>query len=269
MKKLAILILAIFMSAALLASCGTQGDSSDSSATGLVNNGTTSTASKESEATTTTMETVTTVTTQTTSEAASSEESGKVEGETAAAPGGTPTSLSEEEIDKQVRELSASIIKTIETKDFKTLATIVHPVKGVRVGQYTKVDFKNDLLFMNTEIGSIFTDSSTKHVWGMEPDGKTEVKLTGLEYFNRFMYEASFAEYRVSYNSPSLPEAISIKGDYQEMYSELPYADYYYAGTKEGKYLDWQGLRLVYGEYNNKLYLEYIINSSYSVAPLE
>lgn len=150
----------------------------------------------------------------------------------------TPNSLT-------LAETARATIEALSRRDFTALAKLVHAVEGVRLSPYAYVNPETDLVFSAEEILSVAQDEES-YRWGYYDGSGEPIDLTFMEYYDRFVYDADFADAeQVGYNT-QIGSGNTINNA-MEVYPDSVFVEYHFAGF-EAAYagLDWRSLRLVF-----------------------
>ena len=90
-------------------------------------------------------------------------------------------------------QAAAGVTDALQAKDYETVASYVHPARGVTFTPYSTVDFQHDKHFSAEQIKNLAQDTTT-YTWGYE-DGRGEpIQMTMTEYFERFVLDADYTQ---------------------------------------------------------------------------
>lgn len=153
--------------------------------------------------------------------------------------------LPPDEAAKQIGTLAQNAVNAIATKNYKLLASMVSPSKGLRCTPYIYVT-DGDRVLMPTQIANAANDTKKYH-WG-EQDGSGEpIEMTINEYFNRYVYNYEYAKngVKISYNQ-ALGSGNSIN-NHRKIYPNAIVVEYHIP-QKDPQYggMDWGSLYLIY-----------------------
>ncbi|MCL6604045.1 MAG: altered inheritance of mitochondria protein 21 [Paenibacillus sp.] len=144
-------------------------------------------------------------------------------------------------------ESARTVISALKAGNMGTLASWVHPEKGVRFSPYGYVDTKKDLVFSRDEVEGLMEDSK-EYEWRTFPGSGELIKMPYAEYHKEFVYDADFIGVaKVSLNK-GLGQGTTIN-NLNEVYPKENYdfVEYHIEGidpSVEG--MDWSSLRLVF-----------------------
>jgi len=166
-------------------------------------------------------------------------------------------------VDDAVAARAAEIIFSIKNNDITHLATLVHPEKGVRFSPYTFVN-NDDLVFAAADLPALFAVSDT-HLWGYFDGSGEAIKLSGANYWAKFIYDANFAQPKIIGFNQSVGHGNTIN-NISEIYPDGVFVEYHFPGF-DPKYdgMDWRSLRLVLEEYQGQWFLVGIVHDEWSI----
>jgi hypothetical protein len=166
----------------------------------------------------------------------------------------------------QVLALDKQILAALKNKDYESFAGFIHPAQGVRFSPYGYVDTTSAILFsVQGFLEEVSKKPQTKITWGQYDGTGEPIVLTIDEYFKKFVYNADFL------NAPknSLNEMIG-KGNslnnLTAIYKDSDFTEHHFPGFDQ-KYdgMDWRSLRLVFKNYNSKMYLVGIVHDQWTI----
>ena len=163
-----------------------------------------------------------------------------------------------------IKDLSNQTIQALKNKDMDTLSQLVDPKKGVRFTPYTFVSLERDLIFNQEGIKNFFKDDK-EYIWGYYDGSGEEIKLTPSEYYEEFVYSKDFANAdEIGYNKV-LSFGNNLENQF-DVYDDPIIVEYYFPGFEEQyEGLDWQSLRLVFEEEDDKWFLVGIIHNRMTI----
>jgi hypothetical protein len=163
----------------------------------------------------------------------------------------------------QVLAQSKKVVAALKKKDMKTLAALVHPIKGVRFSPYGYVNAEGDLVFRRAQISSLMLTRRT-YVWGAEDGTGDDINLGFPAYFNKFVYDKDFARApQVVYNRVAKSGNTIV--NIAEAYKNAKFVEYHFAGTKKYDGMDWRSLRLVFEKSGANWYLVGISHDQWTI----
>jgi len=160
-----------------------------------------------------------------------------------------------------IKNKAANVIRILKTADWRTLATHVHPIHGLRFSPYSNINEKN-LVFKKEEILTI--DTQKIYIWGTFDGAGSPIRYTLPRYHKEFVYDLDFmvAE-KIIYNK--FAQYGNTYNTIEKMYPDGINVEYYFAGENpQFKGFEWRALRLVYTQHEKKWYLTAIIHSQFT-----
>ncbi len=153
--------------------------------------------------------------------------------------------ISPAEAEKIIKSRANEVILSIKNRNMEKMADFVHPNKGVRFSPYSCIETGVDVVFMASQIKSIFNDQ-TKHEWGSYDGSGEPIKLTFKEYFDKFIYDQDFAKAKeIGYNR--IIATGNTVNNVFIVYPEAIVVEYHFPSFNP-EYLghDWKSLRLIF-----------------------
>ncbi|WP_337031024.1 hypothetical protein [Paenibacillus illinoisensis] len=144
-----------------------------------------------------------------------------------------------------VTEASTSIIKALQEKDMKTVASWASQ-DGVRFSPLANIDPVNDLVFTPDEISNLLRDP-TRYVWRTLPDHDDDkIKMTYADYHLKYVYNKDFIHDGENAVNVLLGKDAH-PGNLHEIYPEAnhDFVEFHVKGT-DAQGRDWHTLRLVF-----------------------
>jgi hypothetical protein len=162
----------------------------------------------------------------------------------------------------QVLAKSKQVLVALINKDAKTLATHVHPAKGVRFSPYGNIDTQKDLTFRRKDVVKIYTLPA--YVWGQADGSGDDIKLDFAGYYKKFVYDKDFARApAVGYNRV-VKQGNAIV-NVAEAYPNGKFVEYHFPGTKKDSGMDWKSLRLIFEKAGKNWYLVGISHDEWTI----
>jgi hypothetical protein len=162
----------------------------------------------------------------------------------------------------QVLAKSKQVLVALKNKDAKTLATYVHPAKGVRFSPYGNVDTEKDLTFRRKDVVKIY--ALPAYVWGQADGSGDDIKLNFAGYHKNFIYDKDFARApKVGYNRV-VKQGNTIV-NVAEAYPKAKFVEYHFPGTAKNDGMDWRSLRLVFEKSGKNWYLVGVSHDQWTI----
>ena len=163
----------------------------------------------------------------------------------------------------QVLAQSKKVVAALKNKDMKTLATFVHPTKGVRFSPYGYVDAENDLIFKRSQIPSLMLERRA-YVWGGADGTGDEINLGFPAYFNKFVYDKDFARApQIVYNRIAKQGNTIV--NVAEAYKNAKFVEYHFPGTRKNDGMDWGSLSLVFEKVGAEWFLVGVSHDQWTI----
>lgn len=160
--------------------------------------------------------------------------------------------------------LGLTVIQLLETQDMTTLATYIHPTKGVRFSPYGYVDAINDLVFTAAQISTLLQDPQN-YTWGSYDGSGDPITKTFANYYDEFVYDEDFANPHMIGNNVVIGTGNSLINIAQE-YPNGQFIEFHFTGfDPQYSGIDWVSLRLVFEDVSGTLYLVGIIHDQWTI----
>lgn len=140
---------------------------------------------------------------------------------------------------------AAAVTEALQAKDYETLASYVHPTRGVTFTPYSTVNFQQDKQFSAQQIKHLAQDTTT-YTWGYEDGRGDPIQMTMTQYFERFVFDADYTQ------APQVGiDQVMTSGNalenITEVYSGCHFVDFCYPSRDPASAgLDWCSLKLVF-----------------------
>lgn len=172
-----------------------------------------------------------------------------------------PTAL--DEINpRDIIMLNSEVLELLKTKNYRKISRYIHPEKGLRFSMYGYVQPKKDKIFSKNDFEK-YIGTEIKFTWG-EKDGTGDLLQMSLQnYLEKWVFVKDFTigETFIDETKRSGNSINNIK----EIYPNSIYTENYIKGTEKYAEMDWNALRLVFEQYEGKLFLVAIINDQWTV----
>jgi hypothetical protein len=157
------------------------------------------------------------------------------------------------------------VLDALAARDMAALATLVHPVKGLRLSPTVDIDPKESVVLRAPGLAAAFDDQRARRRWGAEDGSGDPIVISFRRYYERFVYdrdyrgkaERSFNEFgRKSTTRPYV----------REVYPHAIVVECHVPGTKpESEGQDWASLLLVFEQHDGRWYLSALVHDQWSV----
>jgi hypothetical protein len=168
--------------------------------------------------------------------------------------------------DSVLLRLTDNILRTIKNKNYSALASLIHPVEGIRFSPYAYIDTVRHIKFSSaTFIAQVGASEQDVLLWG-EFDGTGDpIKMTLNTYMKRFVYDVDFIKPEKRSVNKFISEGNSLN-NLLTVYKNCNFTESHFSGFNE-KYggHDWRTLRLVFKERNKRFYLVGIVHDEWTI----
>lgn len=162
----------------------------------------------------------------------------------------------------QVLAKSKQVVTALKNQNMKTLATYVHPTKGVRFSPYGNIDTEKDLTFRRKDVLKIY--ALPAYVWGQADGSGDDIKLNFAGYYKRFVYDRDFARApQVGYNR--IVKQGNTIVNVAAAYPDGKFIEYHFPGTKKNDGVDWKSLRLIFEKSGRSWYLVGVSHDQWTI----
>jgi hypothetical protein len=168
---------------------------------------------------------------------------------------------------RRITEVRArQIMLALKRRDMKTLASFVHPRKGVRFSPYVYVDKKTHRVLSRQQLVKLY-NSRQRLVWG-EGDGSGDpIRLTFRQYLSSFVYRMDLLTDKAPVYNPERQQGGNTVSNLLEAYPRSIIVGYSHPGitAPQGGGMDWQNLFLVFEKMGGNWYLTGIVNDEWTI----
>ena len=178
----------------------------------------------------------------------------------AAAPQAAPL---DPEADEPLLERAQAVLEQLREEDFSSLSALVHPEKGVTLTPFSTVTPGRDRSLTPSQVSAVAEDDEF-YVWGVMNGSGAPIRSTPAEYFQRFVYNADYAE------APNMAvDTVLLSGNalenVEKAYPEGRFVDCSFPGLDPelGGY-DWCSLKLVFEPWENDWYLVGLVHGEWT-----
>lgn len=166
--------------------------------------------------------------------------------------------------DALLLERAGLVVDALKESDYEALADLVHPEKGLTLTPYSTVSQTGDRV-LDVEQTAMLDHDDTEYVWGMKDGSGAPIRLTGTEYFARYVFNADYSQ------APQIgiDEVLSCGNaleNVSDAYPDARFVEYYYPGLDpELDGYDWCSLKVVLEPWHNEWYLVGLIHSEWTI----
>jgi hypothetical protein len=158
--------------------------------------------------------------------------------------------------------VSAEVLKHVKTRNYRKLASFIHPRDGIRFSPYAYVDTGDNIVLSSSQLIQL-ANKSKRINWGTSWNEKPEL-LTIDQYFKKFVYDVDFLNAELKSVNKYHSQGTDLN-NINEIYPDCTVVEFFFPGFEE-KYggLDFRALRLVFKIENNKPYLVAIVHDQWT-----
>lgn len=161
-----------------------------------------------------------------------------------------------------VKSLNKKILQLLKMKDYEKFAQYFHPEKGVRFSMYGYIQPKKDKIFSKDDFLK-YIGTNIKFTWS-EKDGTGDLLQMSLKnYLEKWVFVKDFTQSEFSLNE--IKNRGNTINNIKEIYPNSTFTENYLEGSEEFGQMDWNSLRLVFEEYEGKLFLVAVINDQWTI----
>ena len=181
---------------------------------------------------------------------------------------GTQTSPDETALDSSdnfpLLNVACTVVQALRQQDYSSVASFVHPSKGVTFTPYSTVDPDSDRVFSREEIMNL-TQDSTIYTWGTVDGRGSPIELTMEDYFARYVFNADYSQ------APQIGvDRILMHGNalenLKEAYPQGRFVDFCYPRLDEANEgLDWCSLKLVFEPVGSNWLLVGVVHGEWTI----
>ena len=152
----------------------------------------------------------------------------------------------------------------IQRGNWAALSTYVHPSRGVTFTPYSTVDPESDLTFTVDQIKNLAQDQNV-YTWGFEDGRGDPIKMTILEYFERYVRNADYTQ-ASEIGVDRIMTGGNALENLAEAYPGCRFVDFSFPSAdpvNDG--LDWSSLKLVFQAEGDRWYLVGVVHGEWTI----
>ncbi|MGC4046544.1 MAG: hypothetical protein QM758_22355 [Armatimonas sp.] len=154
--------------------------------------------------------------------------------------------LSPGEAKRQMTTRASIVRGALARKDLKTLARMVHPVKGLR---FPGDNGESGPTFKQSQVPGLFTDAK-KYDWGKDGESNTPARQTFKERYKRIYGRDYQHPAETNYNTLKR-RPLNYVTDLDKQFPGAVCVEFYVSGTEKYGGVDWSSLWLVFERYGD------------------
>ena len=165
------------------------------------------------------------------------------------------------EWENEILELGDQCLELLKNKDWGALGSLVHREQGLTFSPYGYVEDDAQCFGVGDVKALDYNEGS--RVWGYYDGSGNPIEMTFEEYYDRFIFDKDFTQApQVAVNKvvrTTMQNNLYVFGNGCE------YIDYHVPGGGEMADHAWASLRLVFGGYENELYLVAVVHDEWTI----
>ncbi|SDH87390.1 hypothetical protein [Alteribacillus bidgolensis] len=166
------------------------------------------------------------------------------------------------ETNSDLTNTAQTVINMITSQDMKTLASHVHPDKGVLFSPYVNID-EDTQVFQQEEVENFFEDEQV-YEWGVYDGRGNTIELTPSEYYEEFIYEPELQD-ADEILVDELKQRGNMKNNIKDVFPEAAVVEYHIESSEE-EGMDWASLNIVLEQdENNTWKLVAIVHDEWTI----
>lgn len=157
------------------------------------------------------------------------------------------------------------VIGALQSRDGARLASLVHPVKGVRFTPYPFVRLDHDLVLSREQVARAFMDT-TRRTWGTADGSGAPITRRFGDYYRQFVYDVDFAAAPVVRSNQPPAKPGNSPGNIAQAYPGAQWVEFHFPMIDpqfEG--MDWRSLWLVFERDGDDWMLTGIVHGSWTI----
>lgn len=158
---------------------------------------------------------------------------------------------------------AVNVIHLMSINDYANLSLYVDPSDGLRLSPYQYVDVGTDIVLTTADVAAIASYPMTN--WGTFDGTGDPIDLTGIDYYNQFIYSNDFV------NAPFIGQNMVLSSgnminNIATVYPGASFVEFYYDGFDpiyDG--LDWRSLTVVMKNVGGQWYLIGLVHGQWTI----
>lgn len=160
--------------------------------------------------------------------------------------------------------LACALVQAMQARDYETLASFVHPERGVTFTPYSSVNFDTDLTFTSAQIKGFSTDQN-RYTWGIVDGRGSLIEMTPEDYFSAYVFNADYTQ-APQIGVDKILQSGNALENLTEAYPGCRFVEFHFPSLEAGSAgLDWCSLKLVFAPYDGAWRLVGIVHSQWTI----
>jgi hypothetical protein len=159
-----------------------------------------------------------------------------------------------------------SAVAAIARRDWPTLATLVHPERGLRVSPYGYLPPAGECTVTLTaaEVAALTSDTTTR-CWGHFDGSGEPMRLPWPAYYERFVYDKPYRDARRGAPNERLGHGNTLHELPGALGADAAFVEYHVPGTEQYGGMDWGSLRLVFAPHAGAWRLVGLVHDQWTI----
>ena len=159
---------------------------------------------------------------------------------------------------------ACTVVQALRQQDYSTVASFVHPAKGVTFTPYSTVNPDTDQVFSREEIMNL-TQDTTVYTWGSVDGRGSPIELTMADYFERYVFNADYTQVPEIGVDHILMHGNALE-NLSEAYPQGRFVDFCFPQLDEANEgLDWCSLKLVFEPQDTNWFLVGMVHGEWTI----
>jgi hypothetical protein len=141
---------------------------------------------------------------------------------------------------QQIKEKANKVLDAVLNKEMDTLASYVHPEKGLLISPYVHIS-EDAVVFQKQEVENLLEMNET-YTWGYQDGSGKPMKSVPAEYFQRYQEFTEVDKVIVD----DLKQRGNVEINIKEYFPGSHVVEFYKSGTEENTNMDWASLYVVF-----------------------
>ncbi len=153
-------------------------------------------------------------------------------------------------------------LRAIKNQDATTLATLVHPDKGLRFSPYGEIRIEKERRLTSPQVQALFTNNK-RYKWGEEDASGEDIRLSARQYFKQWVYDRDFLNAPQVFYNQIVFGGTTMICNVAEVYPQAVFVTFHFPSSDGG--MDWTSLCLGFEEKNGKWYLVSLVHNVWAI----
>lgn len=164
---------------------------------------------------------------------------------------------------RELLNTANDILEDLKAKDFGSLSNYVSPNEGIVFCPYSGGCIGDDsgVSFTKAEVAN-FMEDDEEYLWGYRDGSGFPIELTPAQYYDEYLMDAAYTA-KERYGITEQPLTMA---QIHERFPGTTIVEFYYPGTEQYDFMDWQNLNMVFAkDCNGHWHLIAIVNNRWTI----